>query len=126
MVNKQGELDTVEAHWSYQTLLASSSVCVFNDYQKLANYNINFPYYIEETEKIIATIEGREWIDVAKIEAKIQKLTEAYQKIVETVQNLIEKNKTHLKSYAKQVLRGEQLAIELNQLINIRDGQSTK
>ena len=123
IVNKQGELSVVDAHWSYQTLLAASPVIVFNDYLDLPNYNINFPYYIEETEKIIAAIEGREWVDVAKLQAKLAKLLEAYNKVVTTVQNLIDKNKTHLISYAKQVLRGQQLAEELTQLTTLLNGK---
>ena len=123
VINKKDETSIVEAHWSYQTLLASSPVVVFNDYVDLPDYNINLEYYIEETEKIIAAIEGREWVDLVKLEAKIDKLTEAYHKIVTTVQNLIDKNKTHLKSFPKQLLRGKQLSEELNNLIKLRDGK---
>ena len=122
ITTKQGASEVIEAHWSYQTLLASSPVIIFNDYYDSTNYLINFAYYIEETEKIIATIEGREWVDLVKIQIKIDKLKEAYNKVVNTVQNLIDKDKTHLKSYSKQVFRGQQLADELNQLISLQHG----
>lgn len=67
------------AHWSYQTLLASSPVTLLNDYAD-GPYDINYQYYIDEAEKIIAAVEGREWYDKDELAAKIAKEEESFNK----------------------------------------------
>jgi DNA polymerase elongation subunit (family B) len=112
---------TGEIKKGYATLLSSSLVTVFNDYVEKEDYDINFEYYIEQTEKIIAKIEGRKWVDRKKVDEKYNKLLEDYNKVIQQVLQLQAKEKTTSKAYQLQVKRGLKLQEELNELQQIKD-----
>ncbi|MDO7847680.1 hypothetical protein Q5H92_15025 [Hymenobacter sp. M29] len=79
-----------------QTLLSSSPVTLFNDYEE-GPYDLNLQYYLDEVEKLICTIEGREWIDRSKVQAKVEKLKERETKSLTLYWGYHTKGKTHLK-----------------------------
>lgn len=79
-----------------QTLLASSPVTLFNDFQE-GPYDLNTQYYLDEVEKIICLIEGKEWIDRTKVVAKVEKLRERETKSLTLYLSYHTKGKTHLK-----------------------------
>jgi hypothetical protein len=82
--NSGGELFKVKINEdkteSYQTLLSSSKVTLFNDYYDSEDYDINYQYYIDECMKVICLIEGRKFVNKEELEEKIAKLQEKVNK----------------------------------------------
>jgi hypothetical protein len=106
-----------------ETLNAISSgnqVTIFNDYFEADDYQINYDYYIEEVNKIIASIENRKYISPSKLEEKIIKVEESLIKVNNKLLDWEEKNKTHLKQYSITKTRQEKLVIELENLLKLR------
>lgn len=110
---------------SKATLLSSSNITLFNDYYKSDDYDINYQYYIDEVEKIIAKVEGRIWIDKEDLENKIKSLTDTYQTVLTKLIDMKEKGKDHLKSYQTYVTRLTKVENDLNQLTETYE-QSSK
>lgn len=121
--NSGGELFKVKINEnlteSYQTLLSSSKITLFNDYYDSEDYDINYQYYIDECNKIICLIEGRIFIDKDKLEEKIAKIQERLGKNQAKYDNFIAKQ-SKSKAVETTKLMIDKLTIELEELNKLR------
>lgn len=121
--NSGGELFKVKINEdlteSYQTLLSSSKVTLFNDYYDSEDYDINYQYYIDECNKVICLIEGKIFIDKDKLEEKISKIQERLDKNQAKYDNFIVKQ-SKSKAVETTKLMIDKLTIELEELIKLR------
>ena len=101
---------------------ADTKVTVFNDYvekDNIADYNINYDYYIEEVKKLIAAIENTTYVDPKKLEAKKQKVRDNIAKSEAKWDDFVLKGKTGLKSAQLVNKRLNDLYAELEKLHNL-------